>query len=165
MAAAAGQSNRVHRCLLGVVASLHMHPLISGDPMTRVEKMSLVAAKGIQGNTRYYAQSDRQGKPARNHVSLLEREQIADHAQEIGLDEIPPGLVLSNIETTGIDLQDCVGFRVRIGSSAILDVYKARVPCARMDAIAPGLARQMRCRQGVLAQVEILPGNEIRIVD
>ena len=42
--------------------------------------MTLVAGKGILNNTRYYDTiNKRTGKLNINHVSLIEREQIADH--------------------------------------------------------------------------------------
>lgn len=47
--------------------------------------------------------------------------------------------------------------------------YRACIQCARMDAIALGLAKQMKLKQGVLAEVvesgDIYVGEEIHIVD
>jgi hypothetical protein len=147
----------------GTIASLHLHPAVSGGAMTDVKSMTLVPGKGIFGNVRYYDIRNRQGKANKNHVSLFEREQIAQHATDVGLKEIAPGVVLSNVETKDIDLLNLVGFDVQIGATAILRFYKGRVPCARMDAIALGLAKAMRHRQGVIA--EVIVGGDIKIGD
>jgi MOSC domain-containing protein YiiM len=147
----------------GTIASLHMHPTVSGEPMTSVESMTLVADKGIVGNVRYFGILDRRGNANKNHVSLFEREQIAEHAASVGLDTIAPGLTLSNVETRGVDLLDLVGFDVRVGATVVLRFYKARVPCTRMDEIAYGLFRLMRYKQGVLA--EVIVGDEIKVGD
>lgn len=98
------------------------------------------------------------------------RSKIAEHATAIGLKEgIHPGLVLSNVETQGIDLVNLIGFDVRIGANVVLRFYKGRVPCARMDAIAPGLAKLMRRKQGVIAEVmvggDIAVGDPLTVID
>ena len=91
--------------LPGRVASLHLHPAEPGAPLQAVEAVELVAARGIQGDTRYFGRLSRDtGQPTRRQVTLIEREQIAEHATTLGLPAIPPGAVRSNIETTGINL-------------------------------------------------------------
>jgi MOSC domain-containing protein YiiM len=113
-----------------------------------------VADKGILGEPRYFGRiSSRTGKPARRQLSLIEREQIAEHAAALGLETIPPGAVRANIETLGISLVELAGQPIEIGG-AILLVGDPRTPCERMDAVCPGLRALMeKNRQGVLAQV------------
>ncbi len=83
----------------------------------------------------------------------MAREEIARHAQALGLAEIAPGAVRANIETEGVELVSLLGKRLRVGG-AILLLYEARTPCAKMDAICHGLRSLMEGnRQGVLAQV------------
>ena len=154
--------------LSGRVASLHLHPAEPGTPLQAVESVELVADHGIQGDTRYFGRLSRlTGRPTHRQVTLIEREQIAEHATALGLNSIAPGLVRSNIETTGINLISLLGREVEIGSAVLL-LHSPRDPCAKMDAICQGLrARMMDKRQGVLAQVvqsgTILVGDSIRL--
>jgi len=138
----------------GRVASLHLHPEKGGEPLRSVEQIEVVAEKGILGNPRKFGAISRgTGQPSKRQVSLMEREQIAEHAATLGLQNIPPGAVRSNIETSGIDLIALVGKQIQIGD-AVLFFYEARTPCEKMDRICRGLRALMENdRQGVLAQV------------
>ncbi len=136
--------------ILGKVASLHLHSAESVGQMVNVWSMELVAGKGIAGNKRYFS------RPTRRQVTLIEREQIAEHAAILGLESIAPGVVRSNIETDGMDFSTLTGKHVRIGKEAVVLLYAPRTPCRKMDEIAPGLRRLMENgRQGVLAQVVV----------
>lgn len=122
--------------------------------MQPVETIELVEQMGIRGNSRYFGRRSRTtGQPTVRQVSLMEREQIDAHAKALGVEGIAPGAVRANVETEGIDLVALIGRQVRIGE-AILLICEARTPCAKMDAVCPGLRAQMGDqRQGVLAQV------------
>ncbi len=140
--------------LPGRVASLHLHPEQPGTPLLNVGAIEVVEGKGIIADTRYFGRTGSStGQPSRRQVTLIEREQIAEHAAALGLESIPPGVVRSNVETTGIDLIGLIGLEVQIGD-AVLFLYAPRDPCAKMDAICRGLReRMMERRQGVLAEV------------
>jgi MOSC domain-containing protein YiiM len=129
-----------------------------------MDEIELVAGRGILGEPRYFDRiSSRTGLPSRRQASLIEREQIAEHAAALKLPAIAPGAVRSNIETTGIKLIELIGHEVRIGE-AILFLYEARLPCEKMDAICTGLRELMlNNRQGVLA--EIRRGGKVRVGD
>lgn len=154
---------------MGRVASLHLHPPTPGAPLLPIDCVELVEAKGIQGDSRYFGRLSRDtGNPARRQVSLIEREQIAEHAIALGLEGIPPGAVRSNVETTGIDLVSFLGQEVKIGE-AVLFLHAPRDPCQKMDAICQGLReRMLNNRQGVLAEVRcsgsVRVGDEIRVI-
>ena len=75
------------------VASLHLHPAEAGEAMLAVDSMELVAGQGIVGNGRYFRRVSKSGQPGKRQVSLIEREQVAEHAVLLGLDTIPPGSV------------------------------------------------------------------------
>jgi len=144
------ETSREQPNILGKVASLHLHSALPGERMQDVFTMELVAGKGIAGNRRYFS------RPTRRQVTLIEREQLAEHAAMLDLDEIAPGRVRSNIETTGVWFRDLIGKHIQIGASAVLFLYEARIPCHKMEAIAPGMRRLMENgRQGVLAQVVV----------
>jgi MOSC domain-containing protein YiiM len=140
--------------LPGRVASLHVHPAKAGDALQTVELIHLVVDKGIVEDARYFDRCHRaSGRPNRRQVSLIGREQIAEHAAILALQTIAPGIVRANIETTGIDLQRLVGREVEVGE-AVLFLYEPRQPCHKMDLICPGLRELMsNSRQGVMAQV------------
>jgi hypothetical protein len=148
----------------GTVVSLHLHPVNPGEPFHAVPVFDVVADQGIAGNPRYFGRVSRStGKPSRRQVSLIECEQVAEHAAALGLESIAPGAVRSNIETEGIDLVPLVGRRVRIGE-AILHLYEPRDPCGKMDAVAPGLKQLMRDgKQGVMA--EVIQSGRIQVGD
>ncbi|HUL51444.1 MAG TPA: MOSC domain-containing protein [Candidatus Nitrosotalea sp.] len=148
----------------GRVASLHLHPTEAGKPLLNVDSIEVVAHKGILGEPRYFGRVHHTtGEPSLRQVSLIEREQIAEHAATLGLETISPGAVRSNIETTGINLVSLVGQRVRVGG-AVLFFYQARTPCAKMDAICVGLRSLMENNnQGVIA--EVVKSGRIRVDD
>jgi MOSC domain-containing protein YiiM len=154
----------VNGSVSGKVASLHLHPQEPGAALTAVQYINLVEGKGIQGNPRYFGRVSRtSGKPSRRQVTLIEREQIAEHAVTLGLESIPPGAVRSNIETSGIDLISLIGREVQIGDAVLL-FYAPRDPCEKMDAICQGLREQMmNNRQGVLA--EVVRGGRVQVGD
>jgi MOSC domain-containing protein YiiM len=155
---------------LGHVVSLHLHPAVSGAPLQAVESVEVVEGKGVAGDARYFGRLSRDtGQPSRRQVSLIEREQITEHATALGLPAIAPGAVRSNIETAGINLIALLGREIVIGE-AVLRLYAPREPCAKMDAICQGLrARMMDRRQGVLAEVvrggKVCVGDAIRTRD
>jgi MOSC domain-containing protein YiiM len=148
----------------GRVASLHLHPEKAGDALRSVEQIELVEQKGIRGNARKFGVISRStGQPSKRQVTLIEREQISEHAASLGLETISPGAVRSNIETLGINLIELIGREVRIGEATLL-FYEARTPCEKMDRVCDGLRTLMEDRkQGVLAQV--VRGGLVRVGD
>jgi MOSC domain-containing protein YiiM len=148
----------------GRVVSLHLHPEKSGEPLRPVDQIEVVEQKGIRGNGRYFGRLSRStGLPSKRQVTLIEREQISEHAATLGLETISPGAVRANIETLGINLIQFIGREVRVGEATLL-FYEARTPCEKMDRICEGLRSLMEDRkQGVLAQV--VRSGVIRIGD
>jgi MOSC domain-containing protein YiiM len=138
---------------IGTVESLHLHPEVAGEALRTVREVYAEAGKGLVGDARVFGRKNRLGVPSRRQVSLIAREEIARHAAALGMAEIPPGEVRSNIETTGLDLVSFLGRVMEVGQAVLL-FYEARTPCWKMDRIAPGLQTRMtQGRQGVLAQV------------
>jgi MOSC domain-containing protein YiiM len=138
----------------GKVASLHLHPEKSGAPLKDVAEVEAIAGKGLAGDRRYFARiSRRTGLPSKRQVTLIEREVLARHAVALGCPAVRPGDARANIETEGIDLASTVGHTLRVGS-ILMAVVEHREPCAKMDALQPGLRSLMAppC-QGVIAVV------------
>ncbi len=132
-----------------------------------MDTFEVVAGKGILGEPRYFGRIRSNGEPALRQVTLMEREQIAEHVTALGMESIPPGAVRANIETTGIGLVALTGREIQIGEAVLL-LYAPRDPCEKMDAICRGLREQMlNNRQGMLAQViqpgKIRVGDEIKV--
>lgn len=149
--------------MTGKVASLHLHPPDSGEPFFAVSEVRAEAGKGLVGDARVFGRKDRKGGPSRRQVSLIAREQIAEHAATLGLPVFAPGAVRSNIETEGIDLMSLAGQEVKVGE-AILFFYEPRTPCPKMDKVAPGLQKLMALgKQGMMAQ--IVSSGVIRVGD
>ena len=122
--------------------------------MLPVDSITVETDAGIVGNNRYWKRLSRSSdQPTQRQVSMIEREQIAEHASALGLPGIAAGRVRSNIETEGINLVPLAGRDVRVGG-AILHIATPRDPCHKMDEIAPGLRERMtNDRQGILAVV------------
>jgi MOSC domain-containing protein YiiM len=149
--------------IAGRVASLHLHPATSGEPFQNVPFCDLVSGKGIVNDSRFFGRISQSGRPSRRQVTLMEREQIFEHAKTLRLPEIPPGAVRSNVETIGINLIEHIGQEISIGET-ILHVYAPRDPCAKMDKVCHGLRELMLDnRQGVLA--EVIQGGRISAGD
>jgi MOSC domain-containing protein YiiM len=155
---------------VGTVASLHVHPPKPGGPLLMVDSLTLVLEKGIEEDTRYFGRiSKSTGRPGRRQVTLIERELVAEHAVALRLPRLPPGVVRSNIETTGIRLNALLGREVEVGT-ALLFFYELRIPCRQMDDICRGLRALMEeGRQGVLAEVRrsgvVRVGDAIRVLN
>ena len=172
------------------VASLHLHPeraggITKGGPMTDHKTLTLVADKGIVGNTRYFGRLTKAGKPSPRQISLIDRSLLMEHEMWIGEPEcLPPGRVRSNIEITHhdptketlttpnkvMDLLDHLGKKIKIGKTAVIEITLAREPCWQMDVIAQGLQRLMGGhKQGVMARVvvggEISTGDPLVVMD
>ena len=88
----------------GRVASIHIHPEKSGAEMLSVEQIEVQAEKGIVQEKRYFGRRASNGQASKRQVTLIEREQIAEHAATLKCPAFPPGAVRSNIETDGINL-------------------------------------------------------------
>jgi MOSC domain-containing protein YiiM len=147
----------------GKIVSLHLHPPVSGEILQTVSEVYAEAGKGLAGDSRVFGRKNQRGEPSRRQVSLIAREEIACHAAALGLKEIAPGAVRSNIETMGIELTAFLGREMEVGGAVLL-FYEARTPCWKMDRIAQGLQAMMTCgHQGVLAQV--VRSGQIRVGD
>ena len=149
----------------GVVASLHVHPPVAGEPLLAASQFDLVAEKGIQEDKRYFGRKTRTGFPGKRQVTLIEREILKIHTGAMGIADLEPGQARSNIETTGVDLVALIGSDVQVGE-AVLRFVEPRDPCHKMDALSKGLRELMEDgRQGVIAMViksgRVRPGDAI----
>ena len=149
--------------ICGSVASLHIHAASAGQPLTSVPSIEAVEEMGIRDDPRYFGRRTADGEPSSRQVTLMEREQMAEHAVALGVQCLPPGTVRANIETFGIRLVPLVDKTIQVGD-AILYLTKPRDPCEKMDRACQGLRALMNNhRQGVLARV--VRSGTIRVGD
>lgn len=135
--------------------------------MRSLPQLELVEQKGIAEDRRYFGRITN-GRPGKRQVTLIEREQIAEHAAVLGVQTFAPGAVRSNVEVEGVALVPWVGCRVQVGA-AVLEFVEPRTPCHKMDALAQGLRALMENgRQGVIARVAasglVRVGDEVRVI-
>lgn len=148
----------------GEITELFMHPVKSNDPMINVNELQLVADKGIHGNPRYY---DTKNK---NHISVTEQEQInvfKQLLQNVNQDSNSNSInssIRSNIITHGLCLDENIGKNLQIGNDVIINVYKIRCSCRKLDRGIKGLCGAVKTgKPGVMC--EILTGGLIKVGD
>ncbi len=88
-----------------------------------------------------------------------------EHLEAVGVE---PGRIRENFTVAGEDVQDwAVGQRVRAGG-AVFEVTMVCDPCERMEAIRPGLRREIDGRRGMLARVleegEVAVGDSLQLL-
>jgi MOSC domain-containing protein YiiM len=92
----------------------------------------------------------------KRQVLLVDRETLE-------LMELRPGLIRENITTTALNVNGlALGQQLRVGESR-LEVSAVCTPCDLMEAIRPGLRRELRGRRGMLCRV--IAGGTIRTGD
>jgi MOSC domain-containing protein YiiM len=120
---------------------------------------------GVEGDFRGRRKPGGTGK---RQVTLMERGDWEAATAEVGM-VLPWWERRCNLLVDGLDLPQRAGARLQIGADVVLEVTVEDDPCARMDAVAPGLFAALRpdWRGGVCARVlaggAITVGDQIRI--
>ena len=115
------------------------------QPMRYVENAELITGLGLDGDKHAVASSNRQ-------VLLADQEAL----DEVG---IGPGIIKENLTVDGLNVMGMpVGTRIRLGTSAVLEITNVCQPCFRMDEIRMGLKDELIGRRGMVARV-ILGGT------
>ena len=118
------------------------------------ESIKVLEDHGVEGDAhagqfmqhRYLA---KQMPAMRNNrqVHLLATELFAD-LSSLGF-TVAPGELGENVTTVGLALTKFpLGTRLRIGSSAVVELTGVRTPCALIDRFQKGLRRKMICESG-----------------
>ena len=136
----------------GSIVNLHI-ARVKGTPSDPVDSARAVSAEGLEG--------DRSRNPRNlRQVLVMDKETLDRYGLE-------PGQVKENITVTGMDLSQATqGHVFFIGSSdnhVTLEVTGDCEPCQKMDALIPGLQKEIFGRRGILTVV--LQGGEISIGD
>jgi MOSC domain-containing protein YiiM len=118
--------------------------------MRPVPSATLISGLGIQGDKHAVAVSDRQ-------VLLADKEAL----DAVG---VIPGTIKENLTVEGLNVMDLPeGSRLRLGTSAVLEITKICEPCFRMDEIRDGLKQELEGRRGMVARV--IQGGTIHLGD
>lgn len=136
----------------GSIVNLHI-ARVKGTPSDPVDSARAVSAEGLEG--------DRSRNPRNlRQVLVMDKETLDRYGLE-------PGQVKENITVTGMDLSQATqGHVFFIGNSddhVTLEVTGDCEPCQKMDALIPGLQKEIFGRRGILTVV--LQGGEISIGD
>ena len=118
--------------------------------MRPVPSATLISGLGIQGDKHAVAVSDRQ-------VLLADKEAL----DAVG---VTPGTIKENLTVEGLNVMNLPeGSRLRLGTSAVLEITKICEPCFRMDEIRDGLKQELEGRRGMVARV--IQGGTIHLGD
>jgi MOSC domain-containing protein YiiM len=138
----------------GEVVAIHVVPR-DGDPLRSVDRASLVAEKGIEGD-RYF------GRPAYRNVTVVAEADVQAACAAIGV-EYRAGCTRRNITVRGLDVMALLGKEFRVGGARLLATRPCE-PCDMMEtSVGPGARDQLVHRAGIRAQV--LDGGDVRIGD
>jgi MOSC domain-containing protein YiiM len=115
-------------------------------PMEELSEVRAVGDTGFEGCAH--------GRPGRKRqVLLVDRETLEAM-------DLKPGIIRENITTDGLNVNTLpIGQLLRVGE-ARLEVSAVCTPCDLMEAIRPGLRRELWGRRGMLCRV--LDGGVIR---
>jgi hypothetical protein len=146
------------------------------------DMIRLLAGRGVEGDAHCGANVQHRSRVARDplkpnlrQVHLIHSE-LHDELRGAGF-ELAAGRMGENITTRGVDvLALAIGARLRVGTTAIIEITGLRNPCVQLDGIQPGLMAATLARDGsgklvrkagvmgvVIVGGELRPGDEIEI--
>jgi MOSC domain-containing protein YiiM len=130
-----------------------------GELPAPVERVRALAGRGLEGNRYYWEKGD---APPGRGVTLIAAEAMDAVAQD-GIVSIEPAATRRNVLTRGIDVNDLVGKRFRIGDVECRGVELCE-PCAHLEGMTqPGVVKAFVHRAGLNA--DILSDGEISVGD
>jgi MOSC domain-containing protein YiiM len=123
------------------VEAIHVGPSKGGE-LQRVESAEAVAGKGLVGD-RYFRKNG--AKPGQA-LTLVQAEVVED----VGL---PEGGTRRQVTVRGVQLNDLVGRRFRVGTIECYGVELCE-PCAHLESMTrPGIMRDLAHRAGINADI------------
>ena len=130
-----------------------------GELPAPVDRVRAYAGRGLEGNRYYWVESD---APPGRAVTLIAAEAVDAVAQD-GDVSIEPAATRRNVLTRGIDVDELVGKRFRIGDVECEGVELCE-PCAHLESMTqPGMIKAFVHRGGLNA--DILTDGEITVGD
>jgi MOSC domain-containing protein YiiM len=139
---------------MGTISGIWTSPARNSGRMDGLERVRALADHGLEGCAHARPGGKRQVLFASN-----------EHLDAVGVE---PGRIRENFTVSDDDVQGWpVGQRVRAGT-ALFEITMVCDPCERMDAIRPGLRRELEGKRGMLARVleegEIALGDDVELV-
>lgn len=130
-----------------------------GELPAPVDRVRALAGRGLEGNRYYWEDGD---APPGRGITLIAAEAMDAVAQE-GDVSIEPAATRRNVLTRGIDVNELVGKRFRIGDVECEGVELCE-PCAHLESMTqPGVIKAFVRRAGLNA--DILTDGEISVGD
>jgi MOSC domain-containing protein YiiM len=130
-----------------------------GDLPAPVERVRAYAGRGLEGNRYYWDNGD---APSGRAVTLIAAEAM-DAVSREGDISIEPAATRRNVLTRGIDVNELVGKRFRIGDVECEGVELCE-PCTHLESMTqPGVIKAFVHRGGLNA--DILSDGEISVGD
>jgi MOSC domain-containing protein YiiM len=130
-----------------------------GELPAPIDRVRAYAGRGLEGNRYYWAEGN---APPGRAVTLIAAEAVDAVAQD-GDVSIEPAATRRNVLTRGIDVNELVGKRFRIGDVECEGVELCE-PCAHLESMTqPGMITAFVHRGGLNANV--LTDGEIRVGD
>jgi len=130
-----------------------------GELPAPIDRVRAYAGRGLEGNRYYWAEGN---APPGRAVTLIAAEAVDTVAQD-GDVSIEPAATRRNVLTRGIDVNELVGKRFRIGDVECEGVELCE-PCAHLESMTqPGMITAFVHRGGLNANV--LTDGEIRVGD
>lgn len=131
---------------------------VHGEPPEPVELVRAIAGRGLEGN-RYFFDGD---APAGHALTLIAAEAVEAMEREHGI-SIEPRESRRNVVTRGIDVNELVGKRFRVGDVECHGIELCE-PCTDLQAMTqPGIIKGLAHRGGLNA--DILSDGEISVGD
>lgn len=129
-----------------------------GELPAPVGRVSARASRGLEGNRYYWGDGD---APSGRAVTLIAAEAV-EGADEDGF-SIEPAATRRNVLTRGVDVNDLVGKRFRIGDVECVGVELCE-PCKHLESMTqPGMIKAFVHRGGLNA--DILSDGDISVGD
>lgn len=144
----------------GHVTAIHITPN-PGELPAPVERVRALAGKGLEGN-RYFFE---QGAPAGNALTLISAEAVEAFVAETGV-PFSSRESRRNVETRGIDLNELVGKRFRVGDVECVGVELCE-PCTHLTEmthaeVLRGMVHRAGLNADILTDGEIAVGDPVR---
>jgi MOSC domain-containing protein YiiM len=139
-----------------------------GEPMRAIDRVRVIAGIGIDGDRYAAGQGHFSKSPGTGRaLTLIEAEVLEVLRHSTGL-ELKPGEARRNVTTRGIELNELVGRRFRIGG-VLCEGVRLCEPCAYLEELLAEpvmlpLLHRGGLRADVLEDGEIRIGDEVRAV-
>jgi MOSC domain-containing protein YiiM len=129
-----------------------------------VDSVRALAGRGLEGN-RYFFEAD---APPGRALTLIAAEAVEAMEQEHGI-SLEARATRRNVVTRGVDVNDLVGKRFRVGEVECLAVRLCE-PCKHLESMTrPGLVKDLLHRAGINANIlsdgTISVGDDVRVVE